>query len=75
MKIEEIGLKLQNNESVYIKDDFEQMAIRIMPDDGETKVYAKFKGKKEYAIDRKIKLVYDIEVNGEEITEADYKNY
>lgn len=74
MKAELISEKLQQNKSVYIKDDFEQMAIRIVPE-AETLVFAKFKGKKEYPINQAVKIVFDIQMNGEEISKSEYENY
>lgn len=67
--------KLQNKESVYIKDDFEQMAIRIIPTQSSEIVFAKFKGKAEYSIAHTSKLVFDIQMGGEEITKEEYENY
>ena len=47
----------------------------LTEDEITEKIEQEIRETKEYAIDRKTKLVYDIEVNGEEITEADYKDY
>lgn len=75
MKGELIGKRLQNNEIVYIKDDFEEIAIRFMPNEDGTVAYAKFKGKTEYIIDRASKLVYNVEMGGVEISKQEYEDY
>lgn len=67
--------KLQNKEAVYIKDDYQEMAIRIIPTSSGDIVFAKFKGKTEYSIDHTAKLVFDIQMGGDEITKEEYENY
>lgn len=75
MQIELIGQKLEKREIVYIKDDYEEKAIRIIPNAESSIVYIKFKGKNEYLIDRTSKLVFDIKLGGDEITKEEYENY
>ncbi|MDO4763730.1 MAG: hypothetical protein Q4A00_05055 [Flavobacteriaceae bacterium] len=75
MVLSDIVKKLNNQESVYIKDDFEEVVIRLIPNNEEVIVYAKFKGKAEYLIDRKAKLVLDVEMNGKEISKSEYEEY
>lgn len=75
MNIELLRQKLNKNKIVYIKDDYEEMAIRIVSDKGNIYVFAKFKGKAEYSIDQSAKLVFEIEQNGDEISKNEYENY
>lgn len=75
MNAEVLVSKLQKKKSVYIKDDFEQKAIRITPTKSGSVVFAKFKGREEYSIDSTAKLVLDIQMGGEEISKEEYENY
>lgn len=75
MNAEVLVSKLQEKKSVYIKDDFEQKAIRITPTPSGEIVFAKFKGGAEYSIDHTAKLVIDIQMGGEEISQKEYENY
>lgn len=75
MILDDIVKKLNNQESVYIKDDFEEVVIRLIPNNEEVEVYAKFKGQSEYLIDRTAKLVLDVEMNGNEISKSEYEEY
>lgn len=76
MEGELIGRKLQNKEIVYIKDDYEGKAIRLIPDELGLVVYVKPKGEQEYLIpDSRAKLVFEIEMGGDEITKQEYEKY
>ena len=48
--------KLQAGEEVYILDDFEEAAVRLIYEDEVTKAYLKHKGRKEVSIPQSTKL-------------------
>lgn len=75
MKAEIIADKLNKNQIVYIRDDYEEMVIKIIPNERDYSVFAKFKNQTEYGIDRTSKLVFEIEQNGNEISKEEYENY
>lgn len=67
--------KLKAGKIVYILDDFEEAAIRLVPFDGETKAYIKHIGKIENEISQASRTVFDIILSGNEITKTEYDKY
>lgn len=75
MKMDELSKKLQEGKIVYIKDDFEDVAIRVVPGtDNIERVFIKRGGRVEKDIDRTNSLVFDVEIGGEEITKEEYSH-
>lgn len=68
--------KLQAGQKVYIKDDYEDIAIKIVPGINHENVFIRRKGRmQEREIDRTSKLVFDTELSGEEISKDEYTHY
>lgn len=73
MSREEIINKLRT-EPVYLRNAFEEMAFKFMPG-MDAKTFAKFRGKKEYQIDSRSRLVNDTFLEGDEISREEYETY
>lgn len=67
--------KLKAGKVVFILDDFEEAAIRLVPVNGKTKAYIKHIGKTEIEIPQSSKIVFDIVLSGNEITKSVYDRY
>lgn len=67
--------KLKAGKIVFILDDFEEAAIRLVPVNGKTKAYIKHIGKTEIEIPQSSKIVFDIVLSGNEITKSVYDRY
>lgn len=61
--------------SVYILDDFEEAAVRLIYEDEVTKAYLKHKGRKGVSIPQSNKTVCEIILAGKEITKFEYEKY
>lgn len=61
--------------SVYILDDFEEAAVRLIYEDEATKAYLKHKERKEVSIPQSNKTVCEIILTGKEITKFEYEKY
>ncbi len=75
MEYEKIYKRLANQGVVYILDDFEEVAIRLVLEKDKTIAYLKRKGRKEGLSDATLKTVFDVELEGVEITKEEYDNY
>ena len=64
--------RLQKGETVYMKDDFYDVAIRLV---GSWDNYLKHKGRFEVQVPHGYDLVSQIELGGEFITKEEYENY
>lgn len=64
--------KLKAGKIVFILDDFEEAAIRLVPVNGKTKAYIKHIGKTEIEIPQSSKVVFNIILSGDEITKFEY---
>ena len=73
--IEKIYNLTKEKKTVFLYDDFNEVVCKIYPIDSEIKTFVKFKGKDEYEIDSKAKLVLDIQFGGEFITEKEYNEF
>lgn len=67
--------KLKAGKIVYLLDDFEETAIRLVPVNGETKAYIKHFGRIEMEISQTSKVVFDIVLSGNEIEKHEYDRY
>lgn len=67
--------KLKAGKIVFILDDFEEAAIRLVPVNGETKAYIKHIWKTEIEIPQSSKIVFDIVLSGKEISKSEYDKY
>ena len=61
--------------SVYILDDFEEAAVRLIYEDEATKAYLKHKGRKEVSKPQSNKTECEIILTGKEITKFKYEKY
>lgn len=75
MKPEELYNKLQSGIEVYLLDDFEEAAIRLYVDNGQTKSYIKHHGRNEIEIPQSNETVCDIILGGNEISKSEYDIY
>ncbi len=57
---------------VYLKNEFEGIVLRMIP---EGRYYAKFAGKKEYSIERSTNLVTETWLEWDEITRDEYNKF
>jgi len=70
---EDILKKLQGGKTVYLLNEFYSTVIKVIP--GTTNYKAKYKGGREYSIDRKTDLVCETFEEPVEITAEEYENY
>ncbi len=75
MKLTDIIDKLSVGFPVYIRDDYEQAVLRLVPTGHGELAYVKWKGKKELQHHYSSKVVFEMEMNGEEITKEEYEKY
>ena len=75
MKLTDIIDKLIVGFPVYIRDDYEQAVLRLVPTGHGELAYVKWKGKKELQHHYSSKTVFEMEMNGEEITKDEYDEY
>ena len=64
--------RIRKGETVYMRDDFYDVAIRL---DGDWDEYLKHKGRGEVKVPHGYKLVLEIELGGEFITKEEYDAY
>lgn len=58
---------------LYVKDDFYDAAVRIVPTGKGEITYIKYRGEKEKKIEHSADIVYQIECGGEIISKDDYE--
>ena len=75
MNLKYLQKMLLAGKSVYILDDFEEAAVRLIYEDEVTKAYLKHKGRKEVSIPQSNKTVCEIILAGKEITKFEYEKY
>ena len=73
--IEKIYHLTKTKKTIYLYDDFKEVVCKIYPTGSEIKTFVKFKGKNEYQIDSKSKLVLDIEYGGKFVDQHFYDNF
>lgn len=67
--------KLLAGKTVCVLGKFEEAALRLVYEGGETKAYIKHKGRKELVIPQSNETVCEIILSGKEITEHEYDGY
>lgn len=68
--------KFKKNETVFVYDDFEDIVLRFIPNDGKGMIcYAKRKGKEEYEIDWTTNLVMNARLGGEIVDGKFYNSF
>lgn len=75
MKYEEIYERLTTTGVAYILDDFEGVAVRLVHGQEGTMAYAKRNGKKEFKTKTSEKYVFNVVIEGKEITKEEYDSY
>ncbi|MBW8359311.1 MAG: hypothetical protein K0M63_05835 [Weeksellaceae bacterium] len=74
--IEIIYDALNNKKTVFLYDDYEQVVIKLIPvEDGNTKAFAKRKGRKEYSLEANTKVVYNAELGGQIVDQEFYDSF
>lgn len=71
---EKISEMLGKKEIVYLIDDFEEVAVRLVQGNKITLAFAKRPGKKEYSLSGTTDLVNQAEMGGEIVAKKDYDN-
>ena len=70
--------KFKKNETVYLLNEYEEIAIKLVPTTHSYNCFAKIKGKgkgSEYRIDKTTNLALETELGGEIITKKYYDEY
>ena len=76
MDLSLLQTKLRNGEVVYLKDDFEEVVVRLVPyEAGPTKAFLKHKGLREVEVPQSYETLVDATLCGEEITNEEYEAY
>lgn len=76
MNLDKIYEMLNSGQTVYMFDDFYEVAIRILPSvDGKTRAYLKHKGRNEVEVPPSYKTVFEIKLGGEFFTKEEYAQY
>lgn len=68
-------LKLLINGSIFIKDDFEELALKFTVTEDGIACEAKRSHEKPYELDHKTNLAFECLIGGDEITEDEYNKY
>ena len=77
LKIGQVFESLQKQGFVCVVDEYEELAVRLVHDDNETKVYVKRKGRKEIPSKLSVDIIQETihELNNKEISLEDYYKY
>ena len=75
MNDKDLSMKLIAGNQVYIRDDYEQAVLRLVPTGHGELAYVKWKGHKEVQHHYSSKTVFEMKMNGEEITKEEYEKY
>lgn len=67
--------KLKSGSIVYLVDDSENVAIRLIPINGKVKAYIKHIGKSEIKISQTDNAVFNVVLSGNEISKIEYDKY
>ncbi len=68
-------LKLLVNGSIFIRDDYERLALKFTVTENGMTCEAKRSHRKPYELDPKSNLAFECLIGGEEITEDEYNKY
>lgn len=72
MKQEVLANKLNAGKAVYVYDDFEDAAVRLVCSTGETKTYLKHRNHNEVELPQSYETICEIILGGEEISKQEY---
>ena len=75
MDLRKLRKKLLAGESIYLLDDFEETAIRLIYEDGFTKAFIKHRRRNEISVPQSNETVCEIILSGKEITKSEYNEY
>lgn len=74
MDLVNLGSKLKKR-TVYLKDDYEDIVLRMEVIDNSTHCFIKRKGRKEVEVDSKEKDILESKMNGNEISKEEYDEF
>ena len=60
---------------VYLENEYEQIALKVIPKPESIEYRAKFRGEQEYVIKGSSQVVVEAWMQPKEITEQEYENY
>lgn len=75
MDLEILQKKLLAGKTVYILDDFEEAAIRLVYNNGKTTAFIRHKGRNEIKIPQSDETVCEIILSGNEVSKYEYYEY
>ncbi len=61
--------------TVYLKDDYEDIVLRIVVVDNSTHCFIKRRGRKEVEVDSTEKDIFESKMNGNEISKEEYDKF
>lgn len=61
--------------TVYLKDEYEDIVLRMEVIDNSTHYFVKRRGRKEVEVDSKEKDVFESKMNGNEISKEEYDKF
>lgn len=61
--------------TVYLKDEYEDIVLRMEVIDNSTRCFIKRRGRKEVEVDSKDKDVFESKMNGNEISKEEYDKF
>lgn len=64
--------RLESGKTVYVYDDFEDAAVRLVYSDGETQAYLKHRNHNEVKLPQSYETICEIILGGEEISKQEY---
>ena len=74
-KIDEIRDRVLADQIVYLENEYEQIALKVIPKPESIEYRAKFRGGQEYDIKGSSQVVVEAWMQPKEITEQEYENY
>lgn len=74
MDLVNLSSKLKKG-TVYLKDDYEDIALRMEFIDNSTHCFIKRRGRKEVEVDSKGKDIFESKMNGNEISKEEYDEF
>lgn len=61
--------------TVYLKDDYEDIVLRMEVIDNSTHCFIKRRGRKEVEVDSKEKYIFESKMNGNKISKEEYDEF
>ena len=72
---EYISEKFEKNETVYLLNDFEDIAMKLIPGKKTYRIIARFKGGGEYSLEKTTNLALETRIGGMIITKDEYNKW